>query len=74
MLGDSTIHVFKAFSLQVAKLGRGRILAVILDWMCGPTFQNPPHSYTWALQIGTHSYTFKTTTYTNTCIVHRIAF
>ena len=45
----------------------GDNLAVILVRMCGPTFHNPPHSYTWVLKIGTHSYTglaFKITTYT----------
>ena len=28
-------------------------------WMCGPIFQNTPHLYTWALKIGTHTYTYR---------------
>ena len=37
--------------------GGGGNQGVILVRMCGPTFQNPPHSYTWAVKIGTYLYT-----------------
>ena len=43
---------------QMEHSGGGN-LAVILVRMCGPTFQNPPHSYTWALQLRTHSHTYR---------------
>ena len=33
-------------------------MAVILIRICCPTFQNPPHSYTWVLKKRTHSYTY----------------
>ena len=43
--------------------------------MCGPTFQNPSHLYTWALKIGPHIHilTIQNTTYTYTSMAHRIA-
>ena len=39
--------------------GVGVVTWVNMVRMCGSTCQNPPHSYTWALKIGTHSYTYR---------------
>ena len=41
--------------------GGGVNWGVILVRMCGLSFQNPLHYYTWALKIGTHSYIYLVT-------------
>ena len=58
MLWNNPIKLVSSQRKSPADINVNSMGYLVAIW-CGSTFPNAPHSYIWALKIGTHSYTYR---------------